>query len=182
MGFSQQNSSLLLNSLFEQLLSMNFKAALGVIQQGVRDDTTLQQTTQYARRAVSAFPSASGRYLLEKAPVIQWLTKHLPRWLINDAIAGVTVGVILVPQALAYAKIAGIPLQDGLLAGWLPSMLYLIMGTSKGMFSFTKRHQVTTNSYQRRRQHRPNVDHQPPHRPNHQTSRLTRLHAHQLLH
>jgi len=82
-------------------------------------------------------PSASARYLLQKAPIIQWLPKYSPRWLINDAIAGLTVGVILVPQALAYAKIAGIPLQDGLLASWLPSMLYFIMGTSKGIQIFS---------------------------------------------
>jgi solute carrier family 26 (sodium-independent sulfate anion transporter), member 11 len=79
-----------------------------------------------------AFLSATGRYLLEKVPVVQWISKYSPRWIVNDLIAGLTVGVILVPQDLAYAKIAGIPLQDGLLVSWLPGTLYFIMGTSKG--------------------------------------------------
>jgi solute carrier family 26 (sodium-independent sulfate anion transporter), member 11 len=85
-----------------------------------------------------AFLAAAGRYLIQKAPLVQWIRHYSPRWIVNDLIAGLTVGVILVPQALAYAKIAGIPLQDGLLASWLPSALYFIMGTSKGETSFTK--------------------------------------------
>ncbi|KUJ19659.1 SulP family sulfate permease [Mollisia scopiformis] len=94
-------------------------------------DENLRRVKQSVFHGASELPPAAGRYLLQKVPVVQWLPKYSPRWLINDLIAGLTVGVILVPQALAYAKIAGIPLQDGLLASWLPSALYFIMGTSK---------------------------------------------------
>jgi len=113
---------------------MQFKVDFSSIKQGIKDDNTIHHTTSQTTKQL---PSASARYLLQKAPIIQWLPKYSPRWLINDAIAGLTVGVILVPQALAYAKIAGIPLQDGLLASWLPSMLYFIMGTSKGIQIFS---------------------------------------------
>jgi len=116
---------------------MQFKVDFSSIKQGIKDDNTIHHTTSQIRRTTKQLPSASARYLLQKAPIIQWLPKYSPRWLINDAIAGLTVGVILVPQALAYAKIAGIPLQDGLLASWLPSMLYFIMGTSKGIQIFS---------------------------------------------
>jgi len=43
-----------------------------------------------------------------------------------------TVRVLLIPQSLAYAKIATIPGQYGLMSSWLPNFLYLVMGTSKG--------------------------------------------------
>jgi MFS superfamily sulfate permease-like transporter len=55
-----------------------------------------------------------------------------PRWILNDVLAGITVGVLLIPQSLAYAKIATIPGQYGLMSSWLPNFLYFFMGTSKG--------------------------------------------------
>ncbi|EKD17938.1 uncharacterized protein L3040_004479 [Drepanopeziza brunnea f. sp. 'multigermtubi'] len=94
-------------------------------------DHNVSRASNLVRQCASDLPSATGRYLLEKVPAVQWLPRYAPRWIVNDSIAGLTVGVVLVPQALAYAKIAGIPLQDGLLAAWLPSILYFIMGTSK---------------------------------------------------
>ncbi|KAI9049254.1 hypothetical protein LZ554_007101 [Drepanopeziza brunnea f. sp. 'monogermtubi'] len=94
-------------------------------------DHNVSRASNLIRQCASGLPSATGRYLLEKVPAVQWLPRYAPRWIVNDAIAGLTVGIVLVPQALAYAKIAGIPLQDGLLAAWLPSILYFIMGTSK---------------------------------------------------
>ena len=95
-------------------------------------DENYRRIKGYLLDGTRALPGSTGRYLIQKVPVIQWIGNYSPNWIINDLIAGLTVGVILVPQALAYAKIAGIPLQDGLLASWLPSGLYFIMGTSKG--------------------------------------------------
>ena len=95
-------------------------------------DTTLQRTVRYGGKAVRAAPSVAGQYLLEKAPIIGWLPKYNPRWLLNDTLAGITVGVLLIPQSLAYAKIATIPGEYGLMSSWLPNYLYFIMGTSKG--------------------------------------------------
>lgn len=98
----------------------------------VRNDVTLRRAKQLFHGGTCALPAASLRYLLDKVPVVQWIPKYSPSWLINDAISGLTIGVILVPQGLAYAKIADISLECGLLASWLPSILYFIMGTSKG--------------------------------------------------
>lgn len=95
-------------------------------------DVTLERTLRYGTKAVRAAPSVAGQYLLEKAPIIGWLPKYSPRWLLNDTLAGITVGVLLIPQSLAYAKIATIPGEYGLMSSWLPNYLYFIMGTSKG--------------------------------------------------
>lgn len=44
---------------------------------------------------------------------------------------GITIGILLVPQSLAYAKVAEIPARYGLISSWLPTLFYTIMGTSK---------------------------------------------------
>ena len=64
--------------------------------------------------------------------MIGWLPKYNYRWIPNDIIAGLTLGLMLVPQSLAYADIATIPVQYGLMSAWFPAILYAFMGTSKG--------------------------------------------------
>jgi len=102
------------------------------IKTSIRIDPNLTRARRGVVRRTKALPSATGRYMIQKAPVVQWLPKYSPRWLINDFIAGITVGLVLIPQALAYAALAGIPLQVGILASWLPSTIYFFQGTSKG--------------------------------------------------
>lgn len=62
----------------------------------------------------------------------QWLPHYNYKWLLQDVIAGITIGVMLIPQGLAYAKIANIPVEHGLYSSWIPSALYFFLGTSKG--------------------------------------------------
>jgi sulfate permease, SulP family len=49
----------------------------------------------------------------------------------NDLIAGVITGLVLVPQALAFAQLAGLPAEVGLAASMLPMFIYAIMGSSR---------------------------------------------------
>lgn len=44
-------------------------------------------------------------------PILTWLPKYNLRWLQMDIIAGITVGLTTVPQALAYAEVAGLPVE-----------------------------------------------------------------------
>lgn len=44
-------------------------------------------------------------------PVLTWLPRYKLRWLKMDLLAGLTVGLTTVPQALAYAEVAGLPVQ-----------------------------------------------------------------------
>ena len=108
------------------------RKTMGRTREALVTDITLQRTVRYGGKAFRAFPSVAGQYLVEKAPVIYWLPKYNIRWLLNDTLAGITVGVLLIPQSLAYAKIATIPGEFGLMSSWLPNFLYFIMGTSKG--------------------------------------------------
>lgn len=44
-------------------------------------------------------------------PILTWLPRYKLRWLKMDLMAGLTVGLTTVPQALAYAEVAGLPVQ-----------------------------------------------------------------------
>ncbi|KHN94672.1 sulfate permease [Metarhizium album ARSEF 1941] len=96
-----------------------------------RTDPNVSRARSWAGRVSRRLPSATAEYLAEKLPVVQWLPHYNPQWLLGDLIAGVTVGVMLIPQGLAYAKIATVPIENGLYASWLPPLLYFFLGTSR---------------------------------------------------
>ncbi|KAF1923833.1 sulfate permease [Didymella exigua CBS 183.55] len=110
-----------------------FKRMPGRISHALSTDITINRTIRYGGKAVRAAPSVAAQYLVERVPVVHWLPKYNPRWLLNDTLAGITVGVLLIPQSLAYAKIATIPGEFGLMSSWLPNLLYFLMGTSKDL-------------------------------------------------
>ncbi|EHK19082.1 uncharacterized protein TRIVIDRAFT_193580 [Trichoderma virens Gv29-8] len=96
-----------------------------------RTDANYNRVKRWAGPIARRIPSAAAEYLFEKLPIVQWLPRYDPKWLLNDFIAGITVGVMFVPQGISYAKIATIPVVHGLYSAWIPSLLYLFMGTSK---------------------------------------------------
>ena len=64
-------------------------------------------------------------------PILEWLPNYKKDWLKGDIGAGLTVGVMLIPQGLAYASIAGLPPVYGLYASIIPIIIYAIFGTSR---------------------------------------------------
>ncbi|KAK1750353.1 sulfate transporter 4.1, partial [Echria macrotheca] len=99
----------------------------------IATDVTWNRVARLTAKGAKALPRASVEYVAEKFPIISWLPRYNYRWLLNDLIAGLTVGLMLVPQGLSYAKIATIPVQYGLMSSWLPSAIYAFMGTSKDL-------------------------------------------------
>ncbi|WP_152286894.1 SulP family inorganic anion transporter [Flavicella marina] len=63
-------------------------------------------------------------------PILQWISKYNSSLLKSDAIAGITVGVVLIPQGIAYALIAGLPPIYGLYTALIPQLVYAVLGTS----------------------------------------------------
>ncbi|GJN79642.1 hypothetical protein PLIIFM63780_003159 [Purpureocillium lilacinum] len=106
----------------------NFKAGLV---EAYRTDPNLNRARSWVGPIARRLPSATAEYLVEKLPVASWLPHYDYKWLLRDVIAGITVGVMLIPQGLAYAKIATIPVEHGLYSSWIPSALYFFLGTSK---------------------------------------------------
>lgn len=96
------------------------------------NDFTWNRVGRLAVTGARALPSSAVEYVADKFPIIGWLPQYDPRWLVNDVIAGLTLGLMLIPQGLSYARIATVPVQYGLMSSWLPSAIYAFMGTTKG--------------------------------------------------
>jgi len=64
-------------------------------------------------------------------PITNWLFHYKKQDLNGDVFAGLTVGIMLIPQGMAYALIAGLPPVYGLYASIVPQIVYAILGTSR---------------------------------------------------
>ncbi|GAA95593.1 uncharacterized protein L969DRAFT_101695 [Mixia osmundae IAM 14324] len=70
-------------------------------------------------------------YILSLFPFVEWLPRYNTTWLIGDLIAGITVGAVVVPQGMAYAKLAQLPVQYGLYSSFVGVLIYWFFATSK---------------------------------------------------
>lgn len=80
-------------------------------------------------REVGSRPGILKRYL----PITVWLPSYERKWLTGDIVAALTVWALLVPEALAYAGIAGVPVQYGLYAAPFALLAYAVFGSSRHM-------------------------------------------------
>ena len=64
-------------------------------------------------------------------PSIGWLRSYSKEWLRPDITAGLTAAAVVIPKAMAYATIAGLPLQVGLYTAFVPMVVYALLGTSR---------------------------------------------------
>ncbi|MEM9822577.1 MAG: solute carrier family 26 protein, partial [Bacteroidota bacterium] len=64
-------------------------------------------------------------------PILDWAKNYKKAYLNGDLSAGLTVGVMLVPQGMAYAMLAGLPPIYGLYASTIPLFVYAVFGTSR---------------------------------------------------
>jgi len=64
-------------------------------------------------------------------PALEWLRGYSRRSLINDGLAAIIVTIMLIPQSLAYALLAGLPAEMGLYASILPLIAYALFGSSR---------------------------------------------------
>ena len=71
--------------------------------------------------------------LRKYVPVLEWGRHYTRDALQNDMMAAVIVTIMLIPQSLAYAMLAGLPPEAGLYASILPIILYAIFGTSRAL-------------------------------------------------
>ncbi|XP_046856646.1 sodium-independent sulfate anion transporter-like isoform X2 [Xenia sp. Carnegie-2017] len=66
-----------------------------------------------------------------RLPIVKWLPKYNLQSLQSDLIAGITVGLMVIPQGLAYGVLAGLPPQYGLYNAFMGSFIYCFLGSSK---------------------------------------------------
>ena len=64
-------------------------------------------------------------------PFLNWLVNYRREDLVGDMMAGLIVTIMLVPQGMAYALLAGLPPEVGLYASIVPLIIYGLLGTSR---------------------------------------------------
>lgn len=80
-------------------------------------------------RVLAAVRRRFNRKTLQKRiPVVAWLPQYNAEKAIGDLIAGITVGLTVIPQSLAYSNIAGLPPQHGLYGSFMGCFVYIILG------------------------------------------------------
>lgn len=78
--------------------------------------------------------SLPSRRLAERyMPILTWGKTYNKDTLTSDAVAAVIVTIMLIPQSLAYALLAGLPAEMGLYASILPLLAYAVFGTSRAL-------------------------------------------------
>ncbi|TAM47435.1 MAG: STAS domain-containing protein [Gammaproteobacteria bacterium] len=77
-------------------------------------------------------PAANHTWLRRAFPFLHWINELRDgKTLRADLIAGITVALVLVPQSMAYAQLAGLPAYYGLYAAFLPPMVAALFGSSR---------------------------------------------------
>jgi high affinity sulfate transporter 1 len=64
-------------------------------------------------------------------PILNWAVGYRKEWVRFDVVAGLTAAAVVIPKAMAYATIAGLPVQVGLYTALVPAVIYALLGTSR---------------------------------------------------
>jgi MFS superfamily sulfate permease-like transporter len=92
-------------------------------------------TVDYVQNKKNSLQNRKDFHLKERLkyyiPILDWLPQYKFLNLKGDFIAGLTVGVMLVPQSLAYSILAGLPPIYALQTAFYPIIIYVLLGTSK---------------------------------------------------
>ena len=70
-------------------------------------------------------------------PMLDWLRHYRKEWVRHDITAGLTTAAVVIPKSMAYATIAGLPVQVGLYTAFVPLIIYAVLGTSRPMSTTT---------------------------------------------
>ncbi len=69
--------------------------------------------------------------LRDVVPLFAWLPEYQRPWLRADVVAGLTTAAVVIPKSMAYATVAGLPIQVGLYTAFIPMLVYAMLGTSR---------------------------------------------------
>ncbi|KAI8139144.1 sulfate transporter family-domain-containing protein [Fennellomyces sp. T-0311] len=92
------------------------------------DETDYRHET---RKFFRELPHFIQEYVIALLPIATWIHRYNLMWLARDLIAGVTVGIVVVPQSMGYAKIAELPAEYGLYTAFVGLCVYCLFATSK---------------------------------------------------
>lgn len=97
-------------------------------------NSTLPDKPSRPGQALRRFGQALRRFgqrLLSSLPLARWLRHYHGDAFARDCVAGVVVSIVMVPQCMGYALLAGMPAEYGLYSAIIPSLLYALLGSSR---------------------------------------------------
>ncbi|RZC42093.1 sodium-independent sulfate anion transporter [Asbolus verrucosus] len=98
----------------------------------VEDDkrpSAMETTKSWIKKKVQS--ACTKKMLYKRVPILSWLPNYDRGCFVGDLVAGITVGLTVIPQALAYSNIAGLPAQYGLYGSFVGCFVYIIFGSCK---------------------------------------------------
>ena len=98
--------------------------------QSARSGSARASRTSERRRAAQ-HPDATGTPDVARAKILDWLFDYRKDWLRPDIIAGLITAAVVIPKAMAYATVAGLPVQAGLYTAFVPAVIYALLGSSR---------------------------------------------------
>ncbi len=66
-----------------------------------------------------------------RLPILEWISQYSRAWLRPDILAGLTTAAVVIPKAMAYATVAGLPIEIGIYTVIVPPLVYAIFGTAR---------------------------------------------------
>ena len=73
------------------------------------------------------------RKISSMIPIIEWLAGYQADWLRFDLMAGLITAAVIIPKAMAYAAVAGLPVEVGLYTAFVPVLIYAVLGSSRSL-------------------------------------------------
>ncbi|XP_053999085.1 sodium-independent sulfate anion transporter [Hylaeus anthracinus] len=92
-------------------------------------DSLLDSVVHYTRRRLRS--ACTKKTIYKRLPILRWLPRYSGQDALGDLVAGVTVGLTVIPQSLAYSNVAGLPPQYGLYGSFIGCFIYIIFGSCK---------------------------------------------------
>jgi high affinity sulfate transporter 1 len=66
-----------------------------------------------------------------RLPLFDWLSSYQSDWLRPDILAGLTTAAVVIPKAMAYATVAGLPIELGIYTAIVPALVYVVLGSAR---------------------------------------------------
>lgn len=66
-----------------------------------------------------------------RLPMLEWMSLYRADWARPDVLAGLTAAAVIIPKAMAYATVAGLPIEIGIYTAIVPALVYAALGTSR---------------------------------------------------
>lgn len=98
-------------------------------QHGTGGATAARRIYPWLRRKLRG--AASAKNATRRLPILRWLPRYTAEDALGDVTAGVTVGLTVIPQSMAYAGLAGLPPQHGLYGSFVGAFIYAFVGGCK---------------------------------------------------